>query len=265
MVLSRAKLVELELIQQSKLNSYQAFIEGNLMPKVSDEILGKFKQSINPNTRHYWITWTFDKKYAYCQYETRKDIALIRRKLTRLFFPNSKSTGNQRPGGMPRMFFIVEKHRDGQHHIHLLMEELDPELIYRSLEREGYWRRWSSIRTLIQGRPRSKQMIIDKRMLDVHSDYIYHPYFNRTFSSITSYADGWMVARFLCEYIFRSSPTAPWGLKRLSNSPSNHHSKLVETKDEVLSKCHYMNKPQYFKRGDDYLRHLVPELSDLEI
>ena len=70
---------------------------------------------------------------------------------------------------------------------------------------------------------------------------------------------------FLCEYIFRSSPNSPRGLKRLSNSPLNHYSKLVETKEEVLSKCHYMNKIQYFKMNDNFLCHLIPELSDLDV
>ena len=264
-VLTQDQLKELELIHQHKLHSYQQYIENISLPRVSEQILEQFKRSIDSSKQYYWITVTYDKKYAYCEHETRRDVALIRRKLIRLFFPNDKSVGNQRPKGMPKMFFVIEKHHDGQFHIHMLMEKLDPQLIYRCLEREGYWKRWSSICTLIQGRPRSKQMIIDKRMLDVYPEYVHHPYFNRTFSSIGSYADGWLVGRFLCEYIFRGSPNAPWGLKRLSNSPSNHHSKLVETKEEVLSKCHYMNKMQYFKMNDDFLCHLIPELSDLDV
>ena len=264
LVLSKEQLKELELIHQDKLHSFQRFVENISLPRVSEEILEQFKRSINPDKRHYWITWTFDKKYAYCDYETRRDVALIRRKLIRLFFPNDKSVGNQRPEGMPKMIFIIEKHLDGQYHIHMMMEELDPVLIYRSLERNAYWQRWSSICSLIQSRPRPKQMVIDKRMLDVHPEYIHHPYINRTFSSISSFADGWLVSRFLCEYIFRNSTNVPWGLKRLSNSPSNHHSKLIESREEVLSKCHYMNKEQYFKRNDDFLHHLIPELSDLD-
>ncbi len=263
-VLSQDQLNELELIHQDKLHVYQRYVENISLPRVSEQILEQFKRSIDSSKQYYWITWTYDKKYADYEYETRRDVALIRRKLIRLFFPNDKSVGNQRPKGMPKMFFIIEKHHDGQFHIHLLMEELDPQLIYRCLVREGYWKRWSSICSLVQGRPRSKQMIIDKRMLDVYPEYIHHPYFSRTFSSICSYADGWLVGRFLCEYIFRSSPNSPWGLRRLSNSPLNHHSKLVETKEEVLSKCHCMNKMQYFKMNDDFLCHLIPELFDLD-
>ena len=263
-VLSQVQLQELELIHQNKLHAYQKFVENVSLPRVSEEVLEQFKRSINTDKRYYWITWTFDKKYAYCDYETRRDVALIRRKLIRLFFPNDKSVGNQRPEGMSKMIFIIEKHLDGQYHIHMMMEELDPALIYLSLERSAYWQRWSSVCSLIQSRPRSKQMVIDKRMLDVHPEYFRHPYINRTFSSIGSYADGWLVSRFLCEYIFRNSANVPWGLKRLSNSPLNHHSKLIESREEVLSKCHYMNKEQYFKKNDDFLRHLIPELSDLD-
>ena len=39
------------------------------------------------------------------------------------------------------MIFIIEKHLDRQYHIHMMMEGLDPGLIYRSLERNAYWRR----------------------------------------------------------------------------------------------------------------------------
>ena len=59
-------------------------------------------------------------------------------------------------------------------------------------EREGYWKRWSSICFLIQGRPWSKQMIIDKRMLDVCPEHMHHPYFNRTFlPSVPMQMVGW--------------------------------------------------------------------------
>ena len=113
-VLSKEQLKELELIHQDKLHSFQRFVENTSLPRVNEEILDQFKRSINPDKRYYWITWTFDKKYAYCDYETRRDVALIRRKLIRLFFSNDKSVGNQRPEGMPKMIFIIEKHLDGQ-------------------------------------------------------------------------------------------------------------------------------------------------------
>ena len=87
-VLSKEQLKELVLIHQDRLQSFQNFVEHTQLPRVNEEILEQFKRSIDPNKRHYWITWSFDKKYAYCDYETRRDVALIRRKLIRLFFPN---------------------------------------------------------------------------------------------------------------------------------------------------------------------------------
>ena len=96
-VLTQDQLKELELIHQHKLHAYQQYVENISLPRVSEQILEQFKRSIDPGKQYCWITWTYHKKYAYCEYETRRDVALIRRKLIRLFFPNDKSVGNQRP------------------------------------------------------------------------------------------------------------------------------------------------------------------------
>ena len=106
-VLFQDQLQELELIHQDKLYAYQQYVANHSLPIVSEQILEQFKRSIDSSKQYYWITVNYDKKYAYCEYETRRDVALIRRKLIRLFFPNDKSVGNQRPKGMPKMFFII--------------------------------------------------------------------------------------------------------------------------------------------------------------
>ena len=191
-LLSKEQLKELEPIYQDKLHSFQNFVVNTTLPRVNEEIMKQFKRSINPGKRYYWIACAFDKKYAYYDYQTRRDVALVRRILIKLFFPNDKSVGNQRPKGMPKMIFIIEKHLDGQYHIHMMMDELDPGLIYRSLERNAYWQRWSSVCSLIQSRPRPKQMLIDKRMLDGHLEYQHHTYINRTFLQLVRLQmDGW--------------------------------------------------------------------------
>ena len=86
-VLSQDQLQELELIHQDKLYAYQQYVANHSLPRVSELILEQFIGSIDPSKQYYWITWTYHKKYAYCEYETRRDVALIRRKIIRLFFP----------------------------------------------------------------------------------------------------------------------------------------------------------------------------------
>ena len=76
-VLSQDQLQELELIHQDKLHVYQQYVANQSLPRVSEQILEQFKRSIDSSKQYYWITWTYDKKYAYCEYETRRDVALI--------------------------------------------------------------------------------------------------------------------------------------------------------------------------------------------
>ena len=80
-VLSQDQLQELELIHQDKLHAYQQYVANFSLPRVSEQIL-ESSRSIDSSKQYYWITWTYDKKYAYCEYETRRDVALIRRKLS---------------------------------------------------------------------------------------------------------------------------------------------------------------------------------------
>ena len=90
-----------------------------------------------------------------------------------------------------------------------------------------------------------------------------HPYANKTFSQIKSNYDEWKVARFICDYISHYKDDERWGLNRISNSPENNHSKVIENKAEIHSKCSYLNKDRYFiDKNDDFLSHIVPEYSD---
>ena len=63
-VLTQDQLKELELIHQHKLHSYQQYVENISLPRVSEQILEQFKRSIDPSKQYYWITVTYDKKYA---------------------------------------------------------------------------------------------------------------------------------------------------------------------------------------------------------
>ena len=102
-------------------------------------------------------------------------------------------------------------------------------------------------------------------MIDRWDEYQHHELVNRTYDSISEY-DDWMVSRFICEYITHYGDNQRWGLSKLSNSPDNNHSKVIESKLELKNKIDYLNKDQYFMTNtSEYLGHLVPQYSDYHL
>lgn len=102
-------------------------------------------------------------------------------------------------------------------------------------------------------------------MIERYPEYQDHPLFGRTYDTISQY-DGWMISKFLCDYITHYSDGQRWGMKFLSNSPENNHSKVIDSKIELEKKIDYLNKDKYFiKNTNDYLVHLVPEYSDYHL
>jgi hypothetical protein len=110
-----------------------------------------------------------------------------------------------------------------------------------------------------------KDLIITKKMIERYPEYQHHKLVGRTYDSISQY-DGWMISKFLCDYIAHYSDGQRWGMEFLSNSPENNHSKVIDSKIELKKKIDYLNKDKYFiKNTNDYLGHLVPEYSDYQI
>jgi len=143
------------------------------------------------------------------------------------------------------------------------METIEPKLLAICHARNSFALRWHVITSKIQKRKSSQKMIITQKMIDGWDDYRHHPYVNKTFDQIKNNYDDWKMARFICDYISHYQEDEHWGLNRISNSPENNQSKVIESKAEVRSKCSYLNKDRYFiDKDDDFLRHMVPEYSD---
>jgi hypothetical protein len=233
--------------------------------RVQASVVSNFLNSISEDQHHMLITWTYPKIFGKKYEEVLKDIFAIRSRIINLLFPNFKPKLNNRRDDCPRMYFFPERHVDGQYHIHLLMETIEPDLWATCLDRSGFRLKWHTILEKINKRDPIQQMVITQKMIDRWNDYRNHPYANKTFSQIKSNYDEWKVARFICEYIshYNDRKKERWGLKRICNSPQNNHSKVIESKAEVHSKCSYLNKDRYFiDKDDDFLRHIVPEYSD---
>jgi len=231
--------------------------------RVQYDIVQNFLKSISDDQHHMLITLTYPKKFGKKYEEVLEDIFAIRSRIINLLFPNFKPKLNNRRDDCPRMYFFIERHSDGQYHIHLLMETIEPDLLATCLDRESFKLRWHTIINKINKRKPIQQMVITHKMIDRWSDYRHHPYSNKTFSQIKSNYDEWKVARFICDYISHYKDDERWGLNRISNSPENNHSKVIESKAEIHSKCTYLNKDRYFiDKDDDFLRHIVPEYSD---
>ena len=103
--------------------------------RVQHNIVQNFLKSINDNQHHMLITWTYPKKFGNKYEETLKDIFAIRSRIINLLFPNFKPKLNNRRDDCPRMYFFIERHSDGQYHIHLLMETIEPDLLATCLDR----------------------------------------------------------------------------------------------------------------------------------
>ena len=231
--------------------------------RVQASVVKSFLNSISDDQHHMLITWTYPKIFGKKYEEVLKDIFAIRSRIVNLLFPNFKPKLNNRRDDCPRMYFFPERHSDGQYHIHLLMETIEPDLWATCLDRESFKLRWHTIMGKINKRTPIKQMVITQKMIDRWSDYKNHPYKNKTFCEIKSNYDEWKVARFICDYMSRYKDDERWGLNRICNSPQNNHSKVIESKAEIHSKCSYLNKDRYFiDKDDDFLRHIVPEYSD---
>ena len=213
-----------------------------------------FKQDL------YFITWTYAKKVWGRHYdEVEKDIGQIRKRIIHLFYQNFKDWKDNRPTkDFPRMWFVIEPHADGQYHIHLIMEPVDPDLLARGLHNQRFQLIWDRIvRQKICKRDTKDQQVITNKMLEKHPEYKYHHHSQKTFSQPNRY-DHWLIARFICEYITHNNKRNGelWGLNRLTNSPNNINSKVMEREEEVINKIDYLNKDKNFKKH--HLKHQAP-------
>jgi len=250
-------------VNQDQYNNLLNSRKSNVDLIAQAEVVKAFLDSIDDNQHHMLITWTYPKKFGWKDDEVLKDIFGIRSRIIKLLFPNFKPKLNNRPNECPRMYFFRERHSDNQFHIHLLMETIEPHLWAICLDRDSFKLRWHTIMNKISKRKPEQKRLITHKMVDRWSDYKNHPYANTTFDQIKSNYDEWKVARFICDYISHYRDDERWGLNRISNSPENNHSKVVESKGEIHSKCSYLNKDRYFiDKNDDFFRHIVPEYSD---
>jgi hypothetical protein len=257
---------QLQSILDANQNQYTDFLnsrKSNMDQRVQSEVVSSLINSIDMDKHHMLITWTYPKKFGWRHEEVLKDIFAIRTRIIKLLFPNFKPKLNTRPNECPRMYFFMERHGDGQFHIHLLMETLDPYLLAICFDRDSFKLRWNTIMNKISKRKQNQKMVITQKMISRWSDCKSHAYANTAFDQIKSNYDEWKVARFICDYISHYKDDERWGLNRISNSPDNNHSKVIESKAEIYSKCSYLNKDSYFIDKDkDFLSHIVPEYSD---
>ena len=264
-IISPEQLKQRSDYNQTLLENFKNSRKSIIDNRVQASVVKNFLNSISEDQHHMLITWTYPKIFGKKYEEVLKDIFAIRSRIINLLFPNFKPKLNNRRDDCPRMYFFPERHSDGQYHIHLLMETIEPDLWATCLDRESFKLRWHTITEKINKRDPIQQMVITQKMIDRWNDYRNHPYVNKTFSQIKSNYDEWKVARFICEYIshYNDRKKERWGLKRICNSPQNNHSKVIESKAEIHSKCSYLNKDRYFiDKDDDFLRHIVPEYSD---
>ena len=247
----------------SRVNKYLQSQRPKVDNRVKKEVIESLERVIDYSRPHFLITWTFDKKFGWDADESRKIIKNIRIRIIQLFYRWFKGKTSNRPDGFPRMYFFLEIHQDGQYHIHLLMEDIEPDLLRESFSKPHFKRRYERITSKIFKRRRKNKMIITNEMVKKYPNYRHHAYYGKCFDEIPSRYDNWLVGRFLCEYISHFRDGEYWGINQISNSPKNIHSKVIETREECFSKLRYLNKDQYFKLGDhDKLGHLVPEYSD---
>jgi hypothetical protein len=264
---SPEELIDLELKNQSNIDSWLELNKSKVDTKTKNQIVDNINNQIDLDRHHYLITWTYGtKKMGQDESKVLDDIKNIRHRIIKLFYQNFKGRDRRKPNSeFPNQYYFLEKHKDGQYHIHLLMESIDPDLLASSLDRDSFFYRYNWIRTKILNRSHSKKMIINQKMIDRYPDYENHKLVGRTYDTISIY-DDWMVSRFICEYMTHFQNDQRWGLSNLSNSPDNIHSKVIESKIELRRKIGYLNKDQYFVlNSEDYLGHLVPQYSDYQL
>ena len=262
--LSPSELIELGKRNQSNIDSWVERNKSRIDTRSKSRIVNKLLNQIDLDRNHYLITWTYGSKImGHDESEVENDIKNIRLRIIKLFRQNFNQTDQQKiPSDFPKQYYFKERHKDGQYHIHLLMESVDPDLLATSLDKESFLLRYYTIRTKILNR---KDNIISEKMIDRWEEYQYHKLVGRTYETISEY-DDWMVSRFLCDYITHYRDGQRWGLSKLSNSPDNNHSKVIETKFELKEKIGYLNKDRYFMTNTgDFLGHLVPQYSDYQL
>lgn len=258
---------EIHRLQQENESKVQSWVQSNksqVDTRTKNNIVKDLLKQLDLHRQHYLITWTYGtKRMGRDETEVEIDIKNIRSRIIKLFHQNFKPKNQKKPyDDFPNMYFFKEKHEDGQYHIHLLIESIDPDLIAQSLDKESFLLRFYTIRQKIMNR---KDLIITEKMIERYPEYQHHTLVGRTYDTISQY-DGWMISKFLCEYITHYLDGQKWGMEKLSNSRENNHSKVIESKSELKSKIGYLNKDQYFiTHTDEYLGHLVPEYSDYHL
>ena len=162
----------------------------------------KEKKDLIEHNNSLEYTYFFDtgsklfKYYAKSDKEVEEDIKNIRYRIIKMFYQNFKGKDRMRPDDQfPRMYFFKEQHQDGQYHIHLVIESIEPDLLAQSLDKGSFLLRYYTIRQKIINR---KDLIITKKMIDRWDEYKHHSLVGRTYDSISEY-DDWMVSRFICE------------------------------------------------------------------
>lgn len=239
--------------------------------RLKDQYMKMIVESMNQTKGLYLITWTYGKKSWGRYYdEVVQDIGQIRKRIIQLFYQSYKRGKYDRPTPeFPKMWFFIEEHKDGQFHIHLLMEPIDPDLMCRGFHNERFQIIWDRIvNQKITQRSLQDQMVITQEMVRRFPDYKNHPHHGKSFSQLNRY-DGWLVARFICEFISHNNQRngEGWGLRKLSNSPTCIHSKVLDANDEVIQKTDYLNKDKNFRfKSNQSLTqdHLCVMYSDLK-
>lgn len=239
--------------------------------RLKNQYMKMILESMNQTKGLYLITWTYGKKCWGNHYdEVVQDIGQIRKRIIQLFYQNHRGWKEDRPTpDFPKQWFFIEDHKDGQFHIHLLMEPVDPDLMCRGFHNgrfQTYWER--IVNQKITKRPHHDQRVITEEMVNRFPEYRNHPHYGKTFSQLNRY-DGWLVARFICEFITHNNQRngEGWGLRKLSNSPTCIHSKVLDTHDEVIQKTDYLNKDKNFRfKSNQALSqdHLCVFYSDLK-
>lgn len=239
--------------------------------RLKNEYMKMILESMNQTKGLFLITWTYGKKSWGRHYdEVVQDIGQIRKRIIQLFYQSFKRYKDDRPTPeFPKMWFFIEEHKDGQFHIHLLMESVDPDLMCKGFHNNRFQIIWDRIvNKKITVRSQRDQMVITEEMVNRFPEYKNHPHYGKTFSQLNRY-DGWLVARFICEFITHNNPRngERWGLTKLSNSPTCIHSKVLESNDEVIQKTDYLNKDKNFRfKSNPALTqdHLCVMYSDLK-
>jgi hypothetical protein len=239
--------------------------------RLKNEYMKMILESMNQTKGLFLITWTYGKKSWGRHYdEVVQDIGQIRKRIIQLFYQSFKRYKDDRPTPeFPKMWFFIEEHKDGQFHIHLLMESVDPDLMCKGFHNNRFQIIWDRIvNKKITVRSQRDQMVITEEMVKRFPEYKNHPHYGKTFSQLNRY-DGWLVARFICEFITHNNQRngEGWGLRKLSNSPTCIHSKVLESNDEVIQKTDYLNKDKNFRfKSNPALTqdHLCVMYSDLK-